>query len=175
MLFNPHQKWLCIIAINAFNPIKPDPFEFLIRLRVCLRDTPSLTTIWNELEGWNFACRFDFTFYEDPSIQILKIDPFRVGGGVITLYKSPKCPQWGSMSSPDFYRVKITKSKLVGLLHRQNKGYMQKISILAQYLGSKSNLSVFASKLRMTKYVRIAIFQKNFKDIKKLIFLGGTK
>ena len=52
---------------------------------------------------------------------------------------------------------------------------MQKISILAQYLGSKSNLSVFASKLRMTKYVRIAIFQKNFKDIKKLIFLGGTK
>ena len=158
-----------------FNPIKPDPFEFLIRLRVCLRDTPSLTTIWNELEGWNFACRFDFTFYEDPSIQILKIDPFRVRGGVITLYKSPKCPQWGSMSSPDFYRVKITKSKLVGLLHRQNKGYMQKISILAQYLGSKSNLSVFASKLRMTKYVRIAIFQKNFKDIKKFIFLGGTK
>ena len=160
---------------NSINPIKPDPFEFLISLRVCLRDTPSLTTIWNELEGWNFACRFDFTFYEDPSIQILKIDPFRVGGGVITLYKSPKCPQWGSMSSPDFYRVKITKSKLVGLLHRQNKGYMQKISILAQYLGSKSNLSVFASKLRMTKYVRIAIFQKNFKDIKKFIFLGGTK
>ena len=29
----------------CFNPIKPDPFEFLIRLRVCLRDTPSLTTI----------------------------------------------------------------------------------------------------------------------------------
>ena len=160
---------------RPLNPLKPDPFEFLISLSVCLRDTHSLTTIWNELEGWNFACRFDFTFYEDPSIQILKIDPFRVGGGVITLYKSPKCPQWGSMSSPDFYRVKITKSKLVGLPHRQNKGYMQKISILAQYLGSKSNLSVFASKLRMTKYVRIAIFQKNFKDIKKIIFLGGTK
>ena len=52
---------------------------------------------------------------------------------------------------------------------------MQKISILAQYLGSKSYLSDFASKLRMTKYVRIAIFQKNFKDIKKFIFLGGTK
>ena len=79
------------------------------------------------------------------------------------------------MSSPDFYRVKITKSKLVGLLHRQNKGYMQKISILAQYLGSKSNLSGFASKLRMTKYVQIAIFQKNFKDIEKFIFLGGTE
>ena len=116
-------------------------------------------------------------------LHFMKIHQFRYenltlsesGGGVITLYKSPKCPQWGSMSSPDFYRVKITKSKLVGLLHRQNKGYMQKISILAQYLGSKSNLSVFASKLRMTKYVRIAIFQKNFKDIKKFIFLGGTK
>jgi len=79
------------------------------------------------------------------------------------------------MSSPNFDRVKITKSKLVGLLHRQNKGYMQKISILAQYLGSKSNLSVFASKLRMAKYVWIAIVQKNFKDIKKSIFLGGTK
>ena len=118
----------------TFNPIKPDPFEFLIRLRVCLRDTPSLTTIWNELEGWNFACRFDFTFHEDSSIQILKIDPFRVGGGVITLYKSPKCPQWGSMSSPDFYRVKITKSKLVGLHHGQIQSHMQKISVLAQYL-----------------------------------------
>ena len=139
---------------------------------MCLRDTPSLTNIWNELEGWNFACRFDFTIYEDPSIQILKIAPFRVGGGVITLYKSPKCPQWGSMSSPDFYRVKITKSKLVGLLHRQNKGYMQKISILAQYLGSKSNLSVFASKLRMTKYVRIAIFQNFSKILQKNFFRG---
>ena len=83
--------------------------------------------------------------------------------------------QLGSISSPNPCKVKITKSKLVGLLHRQNKGYMKKISILAQYLGSKSNLSVFASKLRMTKYVRIAIFQKNFKDIKKFIFLGGTK
>ena len=65
--------------------------------------------------------------------------------------------------------MEITKSKLVGLLHRQNKGYMQKISILAQYLGSMSNLSVFASKLRITKYVRIAIFQKKFKDIRKFI------
>ena len=82
---------------------------------------------------------------------------------------------WSACPPPDSYRVKITKSKLVGLLHRQNKGYMQKISILAQYLGSKSNLSVFASKLRMTKYVRIAIFQNFFKDIKKFIFSGGTK
>ena len=35
----------CKSLILNFNPIKPDPFEFLIRLRVCLRDTPSLTTI----------------------------------------------------------------------------------------------------------------------------------
>ena len=69
-----------IFSFLDINPIRPDPFEFLISLSVCLRDTHSLTTIWNELEGWNFACRFDFTFYEDPSIQILKIDPFRVGG-----------------------------------------------------------------------------------------------
>ena len=95
--------------------------------------------------------------------------------GSLSTYISYRGFLWGNMPSPDSYRVKITKSKLVGLLHRQNKGYMQKISILAQYLCSKSNLSVFASKVRMTKYVRIAIFQKNFKDIKKIIFLGGTK
>ena len=95
--------------------------------------------------------------------------------GSLSTYISYRGFLWGNMPSPDSYRVKITKSKLVGLLHRQNKGYMQKISILAQYLGSKSNLSVFASKLRMTKYVRIAIFQNFFKDIKKFIFLGGTK
>ena len=52
---------------------------------------------------------------------------------------------------------------------------MQKISILAQYLGSISNLSNFDSKLRMTKYVQSAIFQKIYKDIEKLTFLGGTK
>mgnify|MGYP003337531999 CR=1 FL=1 len=63
-----------------FNPIRPDPFEFLIGLSVCLWDTRSLTTIWNELEGCNFACRFDFTHFEDPSIQIWKIAPFRVEG-----------------------------------------------------------------------------------------------
>ena len=63
-----------------FNPIRPDPFEFLIGLSVCLWDTHSLKTIWNELEGCNFACRFDFTHFEDPSIQIWKVDPFRVMG-----------------------------------------------------------------------------------------------
>ena len=47
---------------------------------------------------------------------------------------------------------------------------MQKISILAQYLGYISNLSNFGSKLRMTKYVQSAIFQKIEKDIEKLIF-----
>ena len=47
---------------------------------------------------------------------------------------------------------------------------MQKISILSQYLGSTSNLSDFDSKLRMTKYVQSAIFQKNYKDVEKLIF-----
>ena len=48
----------------SVNPIRPDPFEFLIGLSVCLGDTHSLTTIWNELEGCNFASRFDFTNYE---------------------------------------------------------------------------------------------------------------
>ena len=52
---------------------------------------------------------------------------------------------------------------------------MQKINIPAQYLGPISNLSNFDSKLRMTKYVQSAIFQKIQKDIEKLIFLGGTK
>ena len=52
---------------------------------------------------------------------------------------------------------------------------MQKISILAQYLGSIWNLTNFDSKLRMTKYVQIAIFKKIQKDIEKLIFSGGTK
>ena len=37
---------------------------------------------------------------------------------------------------------------------------IKKISILAQCLGSVSNLSDFDSKLRMTKYVQSAIFQK---------------
>ena len=36
---------------------------------------------------------------------------------------------------------------------------MQKISILAQYLGYISNLSNFGSKLRMTKYAQSAMFQ----------------
>ena len=95
--------------------------------------------------------------------------------GSLSTYISYRGFLWGNMPSYNSYRVKITKSKLVGLLHSQNEGYMQKISILAQYLCSKSNLSVFASKVRMTKYVRIAIFQNFFKDITKIIFLGGTK
>ena len=38
-----------------------------------------------------------------------------------------------------------------------------------------SNFSHFDSKLRITKCVQNAIFQKIEKDIEKLIFLGGTK
>ena len=72
---------LIYIALYVtFNPIRPDPFEFLIGLSVCLWDTHSLMTIWNELEGCNFSWRFDFTHFEDPSIQIWKVDSFRVGG-----------------------------------------------------------------------------------------------
>ena len=75
----------------SVNPIRPDPFEFLIGLSVCLWDTHSLTTIWNELEGCNFACRFDFTHFEDPSIQIWKVDHFKIRAWFINLYQSPKC------------------------------------------------------------------------------------
>ena len=42
--------------------------------------------------------------------------------------------QLGSMPSPKPYKVKITKSKLVGLHHGQIQSQMQKISVLAQYL-----------------------------------------
>ena len=80
--------------------------------------------------------------------------------------------QLGSMSSPNPCKVKITKSKLRGLHRGQIQNHMQKISILGQYL---PNLAIFDSKLRLTKFVQIVIFQKNYKDIKNLTVLGCTK
>ena len=59
-----------VLRCVPFNPIRPDPFEFLIGLSVCLGDTHSLTTVCNELEGCNFTCRSDLTHCEDPFIQI---------------------------------------------------------------------------------------------------------
>ena len=55
------------------------------------------------------------------------------------------------------------------------KATCKKVSILAQYLSFLTNFSIFDSKLRLTKYVQNLIFQKFYKDIANLIFLGGTK
>ena len=74
------------------------------------------------------------------------------------------------------YRIKIIKSKPVGIYYERNsRPHTKKVSFLAQYLGFQTNFSIFDTKLRLTKNVQSLIFQKFYKDIENLISLGGTK
>ena len=80
--------------------------------------------------------------------------------------------QLGSMHSPKPYKVKIAKSKLVGLHHGQIQSHMQKISVLAQYL---TKFGYFGLKIEVDQICSKCDFSKILSRYQKFDCFRGYK